>query len=71
MKIGEKAHFSHYNCDVCGLKKPFYLIDGRTIYGSWTLMCESCHVLFGVGLGTGKGQKYKRNDKEDYIKIGG
>jgi hypothetical protein len=33
-------------------------VDGRTIYGPWALMCIDCHTRNGVGLGTGKGQKY-------------
>jgi len=59
MKIGEKAHFSHYNCDVCGIIKPIILIDGRTKSGQWGLMCINCHKEVGVGLGTGRGQKYE------------
>lgn len=46
-------------CDIChnSLKsKPF--VDGRTAGGPWATMCEQCHKRYGVGLGTGKGQKY-------------
>jgi hypothetical protein len=48
-------------CDFC-LKKAKY--DGRTILGSWANMCEIHFRQFGVGLGTGKGQKFtrKKND---------
>ena len=53
-----KAHFSHYNCDICGIIKPIVLIDGKTKLGPWGLMCADCHKKEGVGIGTGKGQKY-------------
>ena len=36
---------------------PFAEYDGRTISGPWAYMCEECFVRFGVGLGTGKGQR--------------
>ncbi len=35
------------------------LIDGRTCYGPWAVMCDLCHVVHGVGLGTGSGQRYE------------
>ncbi len=54
-----KAHFSHYNCDICGIIKPVILIDGRTKSGQWGLMCIDCHKSIGTGLGIGKGQKYE------------
>ena len=31
--------------------------DGKTTFGPWAYMCEACFVKFGVGLGTGKGQR--------------
>lgn len=51
-------------CDLCG--KPFgkYFIDGKTVLGPWALMCESCHITWGEGLGLGKGQKYDTESKE-------
>jgi len=32
-------------------------IDGKTTFGPWGYMCDPCHGLYGVGLGTGKGQR--------------
>jgi len=61
------------HCDVCGdtLKDSF--IDGRTKTGFWAIMCEACHKEFGVGLGVGKGQKYKlkriKEGEEEWIKV--
>lgn len=34
------------------------LYDGKTKRGPWASMCESCFVTHGIGLGTGKGQRY-------------
>ena len=49
-------------CDFCHAKlddpRVEYFVDGRTQEGPWALMCPMCHLLDGVGLGTGKGQKY-------------
>lgn len=47
-------------CDLC--KIPFldkHFVDARTIYGPWGNLCLVCHGEYGVGLGTGRGQKYK------------
>ena len=32
--------------------------DGKTIRGPWANMCQECFDDWGVGLGTGKGQKF-------------
>jgi hypothetical protein len=47
------------DCDLCksrGLKRPA-MYDGATTYGPWAFMCRPCFMSFGVGLGTGRGQK--------------
>jgi len=46
------------NCDLCNSFITDCFIDGRTSLGGWANMCPKCHKKFGVGLGTGKGQKY-------------
>ena len=46
-------------CDVCKGKIGTVFVDGRMTYGSWADMCWNCFRQHGVGLGTGKGQKYK------------
>lgn len=33
-------------------------VDGRTKYGPWATMTLESFEVHGVGLGTGKGQKY-------------
>ena len=47
-------------CQLCDveLEACKYFVDGRTCVGPWALMCPLCHKGMGVGLGTGKGQKY-------------
>lgn len=40
------------------LTKEEYFVDGKTQMGPWALMCPRCFKLYGVGLGTGRGQKY-------------
>lgn len=58
-------------CDVC--HKPFGTVfyDAKTCYGPWANMCEDCFNTIGVGLGTGLGQQYKKNDQGLYIKVAG
>lgn len=33
------------------------MVDGKTRSGPWANMCEDCFDRFGVGLGTGRGQR--------------
>lgn len=58
-------------CDVC--HKPFgiFMYDAKTCYGPWANMCETCFNTIGVGLGTGLGQQYKKNDQEQWVKVTG
>ena len=58
------------HCDLCCAPITKVFIDGRTVHGCWANMCEACHSQVGVGLGTGKGQKYDR-DGESWIKVAG
>ena len=47
-------------CNLCEvpLSTVPSFIDGKTLDGPWAIMCIDCHRVNGVGLGTGKGQKY-------------
>ncbi len=37
------------------------IIDGRLAGTTmWGWMCPDCHSRYGIGLGTGKGQRFKR-----------
>lgn len=43
---------------VHGTREPeLALYDGKTIHGPWAYMCEEHFRLYGIGLGTGKGQR--------------
>lgn len=48
------------HCDICGrtLVNSGIFVDGKTKMGPWAMMCAGCHGTHGVGLGSGKGQKY-------------
>lgn len=58
------------DCQICGAEDLDIYIDGRTLRGPWANMCILCHAAVGVGLGTGKGQKYARRGT-DFIKLEG
>lgn len=48
-------------CDFCGQEckdRVAFFVDGKTTKGPWGLMCPTDFIFFGIGLGTGKGQKY-------------
>ncbi len=46
------------NCDLCHneIKGCFY--DAKTRMGPWGNLCSTCFGAYGLGLGTGLGQKY-------------
>jgi len=64
------------NCNLCSAIIASEFVDaqvrvapGRT---SWADVCLDCHARYGVGLGTGKGQKYRLNiEMGEYEKIAG
>lgn len=55
-------------CDVCHSQLGTEFYDVKTIYGPWAFLCTDCFNTLGIGLGTGRGQYYKRNKDGDYIK---
>lgn len=59
------------NCNVCSKYCSTTLYDAKTIYGHWATLCEDCFKLCGMRLGTGFGQKYKRNSEGRLIKVEG
>lgn len=58
-------------CDICHAPITSTFVDGSTYFGPWANMCQSCHAKHGNGLGTGKGQLYKRQSDGQYHKIKG
>lgn len=57
-------------CELCGAKiiKQNHFIDGKTTSGPWAIMCMACFFINGVGLGSGRGQRY---DVETLEKVEG
>ena len=45
-------------CDLCHKPLQIQFVEGKSCYGPWGIFCAVCHSRFGVGLGTGKGQRY-------------
>jgi hypothetical protein len=46
------------------------IIDGKTIYGPWALMTPISIKIHGVGrLGTGYGQRYKKQSDGKWLKV--
>lgn len=59
-------------CDICrdDLESLGEFVDGKTLYGPWAKMCLGCHESKGCGLGTGRGQHFKKQG-EQFVKISG
>lgn len=51
-------------CEVCGSSITDEFYDAKTKRGPWAIMCPRCFVTHGVGLGTGKGQHYRKVEGE-------
>ena len=50
------------SCDLCGCAIDEQFVDGKTVMGPWGMLCLKCHREHGVGLGTGRGQRYRYED---------
>lgn len=57
----EVAQIPH--CDICGDGKSHAAFDGKTKGGPWAFMCKDHFKEHGIGLGTGKGQRLKKDEK--------
>lgn len=49
-------------CDFHSAREAEY--DAKTIQGPWANLCGPCYIRFGVGLGTGKGQRLVLESEE-------
>lgn len=58
-------------CDLNGEKLETAFVDGRLRFGGWGMFCVTCHEQFGIGLGTGRGQKYEKQPSGVWLKTGG
>jgi len=58
-------------CDLSRAPITCEFVDGRTIRGYWAIMHPDAHRLYGVGCGTGKGQRYKKQPDGKWLKVEG
>lgn len=48
-------------CDVTGRAITDEFIDGKTRMGPWGIMHPTAHAMHGVGVGIGRGQRYRKD----------
>ena len=58
-------------CDICKDDCGTIYYDGATKMGPWANMCRTCFKVFGIGLGTGRGQEYHKDENDKWIKKAG
>jgi len=60
-------------CDFCKNEiTDGRLYDAKTKFGCWATMCHKCYIKNGVGVGTGKGQRYELNkETNEFEKVEG
>jgi len=46
-------------------------VDGRTRHGPWAIMSAATHRMQGVGLGMGRGQRYRKQTDGKWLKVEG
>ena len=57
-------------CDICHEPIRMTFTDGATMR-YWANMCPCCHGLYGLGLGTGRGQQYTKQRNGRWLKTAG
>ena len=59
------------DCDID--HRPFVAVmyDAKTKSGPWGNLCDRCFEAHGVGLGTGLGQRYERQDDGRWLRTAG
>ena len=62
-KIGETDDFGELITDT--------FIDGKTTIGPWAIMTPASWLRYGVGCGTGKGQRYEKTASGRWLKVEG
>ena len=51
-------------CQLCLSEITNEFVDGVVLPAKkWAVLCIPCHQLYGIGLGVGRGQKYKKEGK--------
>ena len=58
------------DCNLCNtdLSKTGTFFDAKVKGRGWALLCPICFAIYGVGIGTGRGQEY---DSETLKKLHG
>lgn len=58
------------HCDIDRSQKiTTVFIDGKTKMGPWGNMSPKSHARYGVGLGTGRGQKFEKQEDGRFLKV--
>jgi len=58
-------------CDACGFTLARVFLDAATRRGRWGILCPGCHAEIGLGVGTGRGQRYERQPDGRWLKTAG
>lgn len=59
-------------CDLCYDAIENEFIDGHLrLGGPWGIFCPRCFAIGGVGFGTGRGQRYMKQDDGRFLKVEG
>lgn len=58
-------------CEICDQPLTTLMVDGKTNWGPWALMCVPCHTVHGGKLGLGIGQKYEKQQDGRWLKVAG
>lgn len=58
------------HCDLCRRPLQSVMYDAA-IRGQWGCVCPRCFAVYGGRLGTGLGQKYRRNTEGVFVKVEG
>ncbi len=76
--LGPKADKKKYWMGTVGVKDDFGIlirvefVDGKTQMGPWAIMAPISYMRYGVGqLGTGYGQRYKKQPDGRWLKVEG
>ena len=59
-------------CDLCNCEIKGELFDGKLRNSiEWAVMCTRCFILYGEGIGWGRGQKYDQKDDGSFVLVAG
>ncbi len=58
-------------CQIIGAPIKDSFVDGKIKGSGWALMHPTTHEIYGVGLGTGRGQKYVKQTDGRWLKVEG